>query len=124
MLLAQFNIQDINDKVYSSGDNSVYSCIEKINPATGTLVKECQGSVTPFFVNIINFLLWGVGVAAFLVLLYGAFVYVTAGADPNKSDQAKKIIIGAIIGVVIVAASLVIYNFTIGAINNGASAIK
>lgn len=121
--LAQFNIQDINDSVFKSTDNSVYGCITKINPGTGTLEKVCQGSITPFFINAINFLLWGVGIATFLVLLYGGFVYVTAGADPNKSDQAKKIILGAIIGVVIVAATLIIYNTTIGAINDGASAL-
>lgn len=123
MLLAQFNIQDTYGKVFNGAEDNVYGCIQKINPATGTLEKVCQGSVTPFFVNIINLLLWGIGVATFLVLIYGGFVYVTAGADPNKSDQAKKIILGAIVGVVIIAAALIIYNTTIGAINDGVTAL-
>lgn len=123
MILAQFNIDDISGGVFNGKEDNVYGCIQRIDPSTGILEKVCQGSVTPFFVNIINLLLWGVGVAAVFVLIYGGFVYATAGEDPNKADQAKKIILGAIVGIVIVAAALVIYSTMTGAINNGASAL-
>lgn len=123
MKLAQFDINEINNKVWSGGDHSVYSCIQKINPQTGALQEQCRGSVTPFFVNIVNFLLWGIGIAVVIVLIYGGFTYVTAGADPNRADLAKKIIIGAVIGAVIVAAALIIYNTTIGVIESGATTL-
>jgi hypothetical protein len=53
------------------------------------------------------------GIAAFFMLLYGGYKYITSGGDPAAADQGRKIIIGSIIGIVIVALSSVLVQFII-----------
>ncbi|NBS69062.1 hypothetical protein EBT31_09130, partial [bacterium] len=45
------------------------------------------------------------GVIAVCVVLYGGFVWMTAGGDPEKVDRAKRILINGGIGLVIILMS-------------------
>lgn len=64
--------------------------------------------------KIINFILYAVGVIAVVYLIYGGIQYVTAGGDAEKATKGRTTITNAIIGIIIIMASLVIYNFVIG----------
>jgi len=88
--------------------------------ATGSAAKTA--TFASIYQNVINLFLYGMGVIAVLVFIYAGIQYMTAGGDQEKAEKAKKTIVGAIIGIVLIAASLVIYNFTIGAVDNSNSA--
>jgi hypothetical protein len=66
----------------------------------GLFIRQISG----FFFNI-------VGGIAFLFLLYGAGIMATSQSDPEKLNQGKRIIYGAIVGLLFVLFSAFIFNF-------------
>lgn len=64
--------------------------------------------------NIINIVLIVVGLVAVLYLIGGGVTYVTAGGDAEKAGKGRTTITNAIIGIVIIVASLAIYNYVVG----------
>jgi len=60
--------------------------------------------------SLVNYLLWIVGILAVLYLIYGGVIYLTAGGDAEKAGKGRVAITNAIIGIVIIAAALAIYN--------------
>lgn len=58
--------------------------------------------------NILNFLLSIVGVVALIMLVIGAFMYLTAAGDEDRIDTGKKIAKYSIIGITIALAALVL----------------
>lgn len=61
--------------------------------------------------NIITPALSLVGVLFLLLIIYGGFLWMTAGGKSEQVTKAKDIIIASIIGVVIIAAAYAITNF-------------
>jgi len=66
----------------------------------------------PVFANWQDMVLWLVrllqliaGVGAFAFIFYGGIRYITSAGDPKAADEGKRMIIGAIIGLVIVFIS-------------------
>jgi hypothetical protein len=51
--------------------------------------------------TVTNLLLFLVGTAAVIGIIYGGFTYVTSGGDENRLRQAKEAIIYSIVGFVI-----------------------
>lgn len=71
----------------------------------------CRGSsdtVSPFVGNLINILLWAVGIVAVIMLIWGGIRYITSGGDSNKLTAAKNTIMYAVIGVAVAALSYAI----------------
>lgn len=58
--------------------------------------------------NILNFLLSVIGVVALIMLVVGAFMYLTAAGDEDRIDTGKKIVKYSIIGITIALAALVL----------------
>ncbi len=71
------------------------------------------GSLETLITTIVNVILIVVGVIAVLYLIYGGITYVTAGGDAEKAGKGRTTITNAIIGIIIIAASLAIYNFVV-----------
>lgn len=63
--------------------------------------------------NIINALLFVIGAVAVLMIIIGAFSYVTGGGDPNALTSAKNTIQYAAIGLVLALAAGGIINFVL-----------
>ncbi|RJO58868.1 hypothetical protein C4546_04685 [Candidatus Parcubacteria bacterium] len=63
--------------------------------------------------NIITFVLGLLGLIAVIMILYGGFIWLTAGGNEDKVDTAKKIISSAAIGLVVVLISWAIVNFVL-----------
>lgn len=85
----------------------------------GSNVEEIpiyRGSLEMLVSNIINIILIVVGLVAVLYLILGGVTYVTAGGDAEKAGKGRTTITNAIIGIVIIAASLAIYNYVIGSL--------
>ncbi len=60
-------------------------------------------------IKIIIFLNWFIALVTVIMIMYAGFLVLTGGWDEEKSEKAKKIILYAIIGVLIILFSYVIY---------------
>ncbi len=70
--------------------------------------------------GILKALLGFVGTLFLIMMIYSGFLWMTARGDAKKVDQAKQLITGAIIGIVIIAASYAITDFVIKAATGAA----
>lgn len=59
---------------------------------------------------IIDWLLVFAGALAVIAIIYSGIMYITSSGDPAKAESAKKNLIWAIIGVVVISLALVIVN--------------
>jgi len=66
--------------------------------------------------RIINVALSFVGVIVLVIILYGGFLWMTAGGNEEKVGQAKQWIYGGIIGLVIILCSYAIAQFVINSL--------
>ena len=64
--------------------------------------------------TIINVILGFLGIILLGYLLYAGFLWMTAGGEAKKVDEAKTMIRNAIIGLILIVASVAISNFVIG----------
>lgn len=62
-------------------------------------------------VRIINFSLTFLGIVAFVIVLYAGFTWMTAGGNDEKVGSAKKILISAVAGLVIIMVSYSITSY-------------
>ena len=69
-------------------------------------------------INIINWVLGLLGIIAVIMILYGGFMWLTAGGNEDKVGSAKKIISAAVIGLIIVLLAWAIVNFVLRTAGN------
>ena len=61
--------------------------------------------------NILGIAMSAIGIAAFVMLLIGSFLYLASGGNPKSTDAAKKTITMAITGIVVALLGWIIINF-------------
>jgi hypothetical protein len=66
--------------------------------------------------SIINAVLGVLGIILLIYIVYAGFLWMTAAGDEGKVKTAKTMIQNAIIGLVLILASVAIANFVIGAL--------
>lgn len=66
--------------------------------------------------NIINTMLYIVGIGAVIMIIYGGIIYVISAGESGKINQAKTIIMYSVVGLVIAMSAFVIVNFVISRI--------
>ena len=84
-------------------------------PGSGIKKDEGDYQLNDFIVlavNISNWILGMTGSVALLAFIYGGIVFLISAGSSDKINQAKQIITGAIIGVIIVFVSYTVINFT------------
>lgn len=72
-----------------------------------------DATLTDLITSIIGIVMSFLGVIAVLIMLWGGFIWMTAGGEQDKVDKAKKLIISGIIGLVIIFAAYAIASFVI-----------
>lgn len=72
--------------------------------------------------NVIKAFMGLLGIVAVIIILLGGFKWMTAGGNEEKVQEAKKLIISGIIGLVIIMSAYAIAQFVVSAIINGTSA--
>ncbi len=88
----------------------------QVNPVTN-LNAAAQGTgLTGFTLpgligSIVKGLLGFIGVVMLLIVIYGGFLWMTAGGDPSKVKKGKDMIIQAVIGLIIVLIAYAITTF-------------
>lgn len=97
----------------SSGQGA--TAISNLQLLPGCLTNDPQAApitcVRDTILHFTNLLLWLIAVAAFLYMLYGAFLYTTAFGDESKIKTAKNAIKYALIGIVIATLANVLVDW-------------
>ncbi|MBT3865396.1 hypothetical protein HOE67_00145 [Candidatus Peregrinibacteria bacterium] len=95
LVLLVFGSTLINDVFYKV-DKNVYSGMESVTP-TVDLARGVNE-----IVGITNFIVSYVGPVLLLLLLIGGVLYLTSGGEEENMNRAKRLIIAALIGVVVI----------------------
>lgn len=102
--------------VFSVADFSLAQDDFGVNDASG--IGLGGGDLKVVISNIIRIILGFLGFLGVLMVLYGGFIWMTAGGDPVKVEKAKKILVAAIIGLIIILSAFTIVSFVISAIQD------
>jgi len=86
--------------------------LNQITASTGIRQKDLPQLIG----NIINVVLGFMGIILLGYLLYAGFLWMTSGGEDKKVDQAKTMIRNAIVGLVIIVASVAISNFVLNSL--------
>ena len=77
------------------------------------------GDVRALVLKIINFFLGFLGLLAVIMVIYGGFLYISSAGNQEKVDSAKKILLYAVIGIVIIIISFALINTLLGGLARG-----
>lgn len=86
-----------------------YTSLGCINTALGDFTQP--GAAAGLSTLLLGFIFRIAGGIAFLYLLYGAFLILTSQSNPERLEQGKKTVFGAVVGLVFVLMSVFITNF-------------
>ncbi len=70
-----------------------------------------SGNIFDALKIILGYIFLWAGIIAFFYVLWGGFMYLTAGGDPGKTAQGQKTITNAIIGVIILFVSYALVRY-------------
>lgn len=88
-------------------------------PANVTEATGGTGNIRVLVLNIVNFFLFFLGLVATLMVIYGGILYVTSAGAEDKVGTAKKIIMYAIVGIIIILLSFALINTVISGAGTG-----
>ena len=74
-----------------------------------------EGSLRQLILRMVNYFLTFLGIIAVIMVIYGGVTYVTAAGKDEQLQNAKKIIMYALIGIIIVLLSFALVNTILGA---------
>jgi len=86
-----------------------------IQPSALTAATGGETSLTNLVRTMLNYFLGFLGIVCLAIIIYGGFMYVTAGVNESGADTGKKILTYAAIGVIIILLSFVIVNTLLSA---------
>jgi len=100
------------NKAFAQGSSAGWS-----NPQTGTAPAfAAQGTLGQNITTLINYFLGMLGLVAVAFLIYAGILMVTAGGAEEQVTKARKIIMYAVIGIVIILLSYTIVTFVSSAL--------
>jgi len=86
-----------------------YTFLGCLGGGSGGFTQE--GSAGGVVQSILNIIFSVAGGIAFLYLIYGSFIITTSQADPERLNYGKRVVNGAIIGLVFTLGSVLLVNF-------------
>jgi len=95
---------------------------ETINSGITATGQSDDTSLATIIRNIINALLWFIGIIGVIMLIVGGIRYILSAGNSAQVTAAKNTILYALIGIVIAVLALVIVNFVIDLPTSGAGA--
>lgn len=87
---------------------------QNITDATGG-----EGSFRTLARTVVNFFLYFLGFVATVMIIYGGVLYVTSAGNDDNVGKAKKILMYAVVGIIIILLSFAIVNTVIGGAGTG-----
>jgi len=97
----------VNNVFYKLDEKDIYSGLEGVTPEID--IKSGMSEL----VGVTNFIVSFMGPILFLLLLVGGAMYITSGGDEEKMNKAKRLIISAMIGVIVVYGAFAIISTVI-----------
>lgn len=85
------------------------------SPAIINQLSGGQTGLRGIVLTIINFFLTFLGLLAVVMVIYGGFLYVSSGGNDESTGKAKKILLYAVVGIIIIIASFALVNTILGA---------
>lgn len=89
------------------------SCKTNTTDAVCNEAKKGTDGAPVLVQQLINTLLYVIGIIAVIVIIVGAIRYVTSDGDSNKVSSAKNTILYAVIGLVVAMLAFAIVNFVV-----------
>lgn len=105
------------NRVFYRVDKSVYSGITGVHPQVDARAGVEQ------IVGITNFVVGLVGPVAVLVLLIGAIMYITSRGEEEQMGKAKRLIMAAVVGIILIFGAFAIVNVVLSGRLEGMGAI-
>lgn len=84
-------------------------------PAIIAQLSGGQTGLRGIVLTVINFFLTFLGLLAVIMVIYGGFLYVSSAGNEENVNKAKKILLYAVIGIVVIIASFALVNTILGA---------
>jgi hypothetical protein len=91
----------------------------EISAATGG-----EGSIRALALKIVNYFLTFLGIVAVMMIIFGGVTYVTAAGKQESIDNAKKIILYALVGIIIILLSFAIVNTILTSATGGGGTVQ
>jgi type IV secretion system pilin len=85
------------------------------NPSEVAGATGGEGSLRQLVLTMINYFLGFLGILAVIMVIYGGVTYVISAGEDEKMQSAKKIIMYAVIGIIIVLVSFALIRMVINA---------
>ncbi|PJC36714.1 hypothetical protein CO046_04285 [Candidatus Peregrinibacteria bacterium CG_4_9_14_0_2_um_filter_53_11] len=92
---------------------------EQDQPAIVRSLSGGQTGIRGIVLTIVNFFLTFLGLLAVVMVIYGGFLYVGSAGNDDNIGKAKKILLYAAIGILIIIASYAMVNTILGAATGG-----
>ena len=100
----------------AAATRSVANIQQDVNDTFGTIAITTglpDSTLEQIVGGVINVITGFLGLIALIIILWGGFVWMTAGGNEEKVAQAKKLIITGIIGLAIILASYAIAKWVV-----------
>jgi cytochrome bd-type quinol oxidase subunit 2 len=85
---------------------NMFEIISKVHAQGVTQIPANSISVPDLIMRIVSWALWLGGGVAVIYIIYGGFMYIAAGTDQAKAEEARQSITFAIFGVVVIALAI------------------
>lgn len=82
-------------------------------------VGGTSGSLRDLVLKIVNFFLGFLGLLAVIMVIYGGFLYISSAGNDEKVGQAKKILLYAVLGIVVIVVSFALVNTLLKGLGGG-----
>lgn len=89
---------------------------EQCNTSGTSDTKVCQAkdeTINPVIQNVINLLLWAIGLISVIMIIIGGIRYTMSNGDANMVRAAKDTVMYAVIGLVVAMLAYSIVNFVV-----------
>lgn len=115
--LVIFSIVFLLNPVLANWESGIGDQLQRMGQASGTYSGETdEESIVRSIAGVIGFVLGLLGIIFVILIIYSGLMWMTAGGKEQQVEDAKKIIIRATIGVIIILASYAITWYVMEAI--------
>ena len=81
--------------------------------STGKICAASKDNINAMVANLVNLLLYVLGVISVVVIIIGGIKFTTSDGDPGKIKSARETILYAVVGLVVAVLAWSIVNFVV-----------
>jgi uncharacterized membrane protein len=93
----------------------VWDACTGANSSSAVCADKDKANATSLVKNIINLMLFGLGIAAVILIIHSGLKYVSSRGDPANIKSAKDTLLYAVIGLIVALSAFAIVNFVLTA---------